>query len=319
MRLVGDNDFFENYYDAIVSLGNSCVVAENIRMNRLFSISSPFDWIVSLDTSQISRQFDTKFVAFFNKENQQLAENQDEEGHFVVLDGETNFVSRHDIPKDVCFDPDTFKTLESKFKHKVESFYRRIDFCKKVLFIRSANDVTNSEIVDLKKSLVQSFNNTEVYLLILRDSLNDSVHKIDKSTWVIYSKFNYTGINPNLSWKGDYKAWNKLFSKIKILSYLERLEEILTERLNNRTVVVWGMHGNFHEIESLLQRNGLDYYAYDKELSRTMESALLFKEPAFFLDKKKFFVIVNTRNYFSEIFKELSKKKFEAKNDFFFY
>lgn len=317
--IVGDYEFFDNYYDAIVSLGSSCAIAENIRMNGLFNISSPFDWIVSLDTSQVSRQFDNKFNSFFNHENQQLVEKQDEEGHLVILDKETNFVSRHDIPKGNFLHPDTYKTLNSKFKHKVESFYSRMNFCKKVLFVRHTNDVTNSEIIDLKKSLVQSFTNTEVHLLILKDSLDENVHKIEHSTWIVCSNFNYTGIKPNLVWKGDFIAWSEIFSKLKILSYLERLEEILRERLNSRKVVIWGMHGNFHEIESLMQKNGLDYYAYDKEISITMESEFLFKEPAFFLDKKKFFVIVNTRNYYSEIFRELSDKNFEAKNDFFFY
>ncbi|KWX73509.1 DUF1796 family putative cysteine peptidase [Paenibacillus jilunlii] len=314
-----DCELFDNYYDAIVSLGNSCATAENFKINGLANISSPFDWIVSNDTSQISKQFDTMFDSFFNLENQQLAENQDEEGHFVILDKGTNFISRHDIPKGDFVYPDTFKILNSKFTHKVESFYRRISFCNKILFVRRSKEVTNKEIIDLKQSLDQSFTDKEVHLLILKDSPNENIQRIKKDTWIVYSKFNYTGINPYVAWKGDYLAWGKIFFKIKTVSYLERLEKILTEKLNNRSVVIWGMQGDFHEIESVLQKNELEYYAYDKKLSITCENDHIFTEPIFLLDRKKFFVIVNTGNYYSEIFEDLLEYKFEMGTDCFFY
>jgi hypothetical protein len=85
-------------------------------------MSSPFDWIVSFDTSQVIKQFDTNFESFFNIENQQLAEKQDQVGHSIILDKDTMFISRHDIPSDNFVYPDTFKVLKSKFSHKSREF-----------------------------------------------------------------------------------------------------------------------------------------------------------------------------------------------------
>jgi hypothetical protein len=87
-----------------------------------------------------------------------------------------------------------------------------------------------------------------VYLLILKDCPNENIQEVKKDTWVIYSKLKYNGINHNEEWKGDYVTWKNILSKIKIVSYLERLEQVLMEKLNNRSIVIWGVSGNFSQI-----------------------------------------------------------------------
>lgn len=315
-------ELFNNYFDAVVSLGDRCVVAENLRINNLTAISSPFDWIISQHTSHVINQFDTDFTSFFNIENQQLAEIQDQEGHFVILDKHTSFESRHDIPipKESVVLTDAFKQLKLKLSHKVESFYTRINLCNRILFVRRSDDITDIDTIKLKESLERAFKNKEVYLLVLKNSPNESIHKIKKDTWVLHSRLKYVGISPYLSWQEDYGAWNSILNKIKLISPLERLEKILKEKLNNRSIIIWGMGNNFRQIENLLKLNGfLDYHAYDKKLSPSYRKDRILAEPTFLSDRKKFFVIVNTVKFYGEIFEVLSKNKFEMLNDYFFY
>jgi hypothetical protein len=290
-------ELFHHDYDAVVSLGNACATAENLKANGLVTISSPFDWIISQDTSQVIKQLCTRFASFFSVEHQYLAEDQRSGKHLVIVDKETNFVSMHDIPKETDDSLSAFKTLHAKFSHKIESFYRRISFCDKVLFVRRSDEATEQEMIELKQALDQSFADQEVHLLILKNNPDERIQEMENGIWVICSTFQYTGINPDIEWQGDYLAWRRVFSGIKTISSLERLERVLDERLNNRSVVIWGMRGNFREIESVLQKKGLKYYAYDKSLSTAFSHDRIFAKPIFLHDRSKYFVIVNTKSF----------------------
>lgn len=148
-------------YDVIVSIGNACNPAMELKRLGLRSFSGPLDWSVSSSLLNVSKLFEHRFRGFMEHSNMRL---MDEIGGYIE-DGEDQFkkayflkdeiydvLSVHDFPVNIQNDWTlSYESFKEKKERRVERYLHKIHTGNKVLLVRWFGDYEGA--VELEKVL----------------------------------------------------------------------------------------------------------------------------------------------------------------------
>jgi hypothetical protein len=313
-------DIFSNTYDSIISLGHSCMLCRQLQNNDLWITPSPFDWLISSSTVNVAKQFEQDFKYMFL--NTEITDNQVERSPNVIIrDTNSGFLSYHDVKKDDF--ENSYAVIYEKFQHKAKSLLFRIANSKKTLFIRKLEkDANLNDLSLLYDALRKRFPENDFNVLYIKQSDQEQGRAISKNQHLLCFDTKYKGINEDINWVGDNAAWQKALRGIKAVSRKDTILAALGKTLmslGNRKIVIWGLQYLYCEIEQLLLKNNMKYFAYDKALSQYQSNAGILQDTSFLDERDKPFVIVNTRGYHEGIIDTLLSHGFIMPRDCYYF
>jgi hypothetical protein len=188
-----------------VSLGSTCEVSHEIRHLNLRVAAFPFDWIGTIDYSQLSNIFVDNFAHFFDEKFLVPWEKNQR----VLLNTYYSLVFPHEGDWSPQEFKKTFEKFKIKFQRRIKRFNEISNYPGKVFFLRNAwpypddlatifKDSRNNEISDeialeLYQTLKNKFPTTDFTLVIINKSRGTEVLQSQISENII--KMNFTNID----------------------------------------------------------------------------------------------------------------------------
>lgn len=210
---------FQKDYDAIISLGERCIVAHHLERSNLRMQSYPFDWVITKNVGKVAETVEHGFRDWLRLEN--LHETGEvEQGHAVVEDISNGFVYPHIFPlgKPII---QTYSKVIPQHQARAQRFINDITENKKLLFIRT--NCSTEESRRLYKVLSNAAYPNEVYLLVV--NMNNfrafkEMPSLGKNICCV-EIFEHTD-----HWTGYAPHWDKLLNGLKytdraIFKYLD--------------------------------------------------------------------------------------------------
>lgn len=240
-------------YDMVCSLGERCMTAHQMRLNKLRSQSNPFDWIITEDTAQVVNTILNNFFHFFEKENIIITGSNKE--HLIIKDLSTGFRSPHDIKinSDFDFEYDAFK---SKYTHRISRFINQLQTASSILFVRTnANENDINELI----KLTAINTNARIDFLIINLTESNHVKKLPSQhpNVTVYEVSQISDL-PSDPWMGNHVHWRTVLSKYSLINYEDFLVDQIKEYSKNKPIVLWGFGGAGRKIYSHLLTNSPD-------------------------------------------------------------
>ncbi|WLD94277.1 DUF1796 family putative cysteine peptidase [Alkalihalobacillus sp. AL-G] len=204
-------------YSAIISLGNSCTPAAQLRRHKLRTFSAPFDWVVSHSLSDICNLFSKRFKDYMKFQNLQVIK-----GSSVYVDNEIvqpvksyfikdclyNIISVHDFP--VLPNQHwshNYTAVKVKVNRRVNRLLYVLENSDSLLFIRWK--ATQKEALELR-SVLSQLTKGEIHILVL-----NPVNNIDKINLLDWGLENICALKvPNQPENDQW--WDHIFSGITL-------------------------------------------------------------------------------------------------------
>lgn len=240
-------------YDVVCSLGERCMVAHQMRLNGLRSVSNPYDWMITHNLSAVVDSLLNQGNDFFPKERLVMEDEGSE--HLKIVDAETGFICLHEFRKSVSFDEE-YSVFAEKYNRRWERLLIQIAAAKSILFVRT--NVANEEIPLLLKS--QQLNpKARMDFLIINTVETEDVKRIPSGyeNVYIYEISNQPDVSYDV-WMGNHAHWKEVLAPYKAEDCRNWLEEGLSSIGSEKKLVVWGFGGagkkllaQFRAIENL--------------------------------------------------------------------
>lgn len=242
-----DTSLKQNSYEMVCSLGERCMTAHQMRLNKLRSESNPFDWLITTNINAVVNTILDGWKHFFQKEN--LIIEYKNGDHLKVTDLTTGFISLHDFNSNIPFDEEYNKFID-KYTQRINRFMNLIQSKNSILFVR--NNVNNNDIDTLLR-LTQLNPKAKIDFLIVNTTDTRNVKQLpsSKSNVAIYEISN----QPDLSydfWMGNHSHWKTVLSHYSLIGYQDWLVQALKKYVCNKTLVIWGFGGAGRKIVSHL-------------------------------------------------------------------
>lgn len=225
-------------YDVVCSLGERCMVAHQMRLNGLRSVSNPFDWMITWNLSAVVDILLNKGKGFFPKE-QLIIEEQTSE-HYKVTDSETGFICLHEFRCAVPLDEE-YRIFTEKYDRRWNRLLTQIASAKSILFVRT--NVAGDEIPKLLE-LQQLNPEAKTDFLIVNTIETEHIRRIPSSyeNVYIYEISNQPDISYDI-WMGNHAHWKEVLAPYKTKNCRNWLEEGLSSIPSEKKLVVWGFGG----------------------------------------------------------------------------
>ncbi len=191
-------------FDVVLSLGQSCQVAYQMKRRGLRTKSGPFDWF-TVPMAGLFAVLESNFENFMQEENLAIVENR--EGKLVVRDETTKIRSLHDFHAPHTIE-ETWPSFKAKMDRRVNAFRRDIAEAGTVLFIRYG--ISQDESIRLIEILKQMRNKKPCALLALDPSFSPGEEPYAEEVIPVYMPK-----QDNL-WKGHNAEWNRVLSPIRL-------------------------------------------------------------------------------------------------------
>ena len=194
-------------FDLVVSLGQSCQVAYQLKRRGLRSKSGPFDWFtVSIDA--LLSLLTTDFRDFMLRENLVVVENRS--GKLVVRDTLTTVRSLHDFYSESKETSEIvgYEAFRLKIDRRVASFRKDIASSPSMLFVRYG--ITREQSIALYSLLDEIRHGKRTALLVAADS--DEMEE----DWQLDNIYPVRLRFPKGRWKGNNKEWDKALGSVKL-------------------------------------------------------------------------------------------------------
>lgn len=201
-------------YDMVCSLGERCMVAHQMRLNGLRSISNPFDWMITHNLSAVVDSLLNQGNDFFSKERLVMEDEGSE--HLKIVDAE-------------------------KYNRRWERLLIQIAAAKSILFVRT--NVENEEIPLLLK-LQQLNSKARMDFLIINTVETEDVKRIPSGyeNVYIYEISNQPDVSYDV-WMGNHAHWKEVLALYKTKDCRNWLEEGLSAIGLEKKLVIWGFGG----------------------------------------------------------------------------
>lgn len=215
-----DNSFLNGQETLYISLGSDCQVAHYSRLAEVRKGTFPFDWMLTVNTSSVSRLIRDNFEysleeGFFEKHSMY---------DHVMVNNYYGIEYRHEWTSDLGTDFSNYKErmedIQLKYQRRVERFSRLADYKGKVFFIRVAfNPKLDSNMKSLPK---EQLSITHADAVELRDAIKERFPNLDfklviaNYTEVMKAPLNVEGVLEfKLSRLNDEKGILDMFNQLK--------------------------------------------------------------------------------------------------------
>ena len=209
--------------DCVISFGNGCRIAENLKKNNLRFFSTPFDWQMNYSLETVFNLLKEHGKNFFK--NYKLDSYYNEGTHLGLVDIDTKMVSLHDFSK---YLPNKVNEILFKYKHK-----RRFKRLHKILqdaqniCIVTVRSITTQEILSFIEKFSQLYTFKHLYFINIYDTENkekDEELIITNKDNVTILEYYFNDEHPNGNnkqtnpdyWLGNIDYWNKILAKITL-------------------------------------------------------------------------------------------------------
>lgn len=237
-------------YDMVCSLGERCMVAHQMRLNCLRSISNPFDWLISVNLDAVVDTLMSAGDAFFLKENVHLEDRGAE--HLTAIDSHTGFISLHDFVGLESFDEE-YENVMEKYHIRIQRLLDMIRKSESILFVR-----TNVKWEKLEKLLeLQQLNpKAQMDFLVVNTTKTEEVKMIpcQYDNVFVYEVSEQPDLKYDV-WMGNHAHWKQVLSQFSLKEYTDWLIEGLKKETAGKDLVIWGFGGAGKKIVSHLQAN----------------------------------------------------------------
>jgi hypothetical protein len=214
----------------IVSLGDACGIAYQLKKYDLRKTAYPFDWLKIMKWEDLNNVVDDEFTCFYNKENfkfKYFSEKfpQEESGTAYIYEN-NGILFCHDFNENF---EESYQRFIDKYKKRIYRFYELIHSDKEIHFIRYETkyykEITNdiSKFIKIiyninpycKFKLTVIINNyTNKDIKLDENIINDNVNLIIDNN----SLGNWT--RPNMNWKYIFETENNYNENINIQNFL---------------------------------------------------------------------------------------------------
>ena len=224
-----------SYWDAVISLGGSCQVAEQLNRFHLRDASYPFDWLFSEEAEYVIQALENRFDGFLAAEN--LTESPTVTGHRKITDNRYHMVHQHIFPLEVPWQQ-SYATVKETVDRRVRRFLSwgladvepqdtgsaKTEIAdrepshtkegKKILFIRTNLTMEQSE--RLSALLSKQFGE-KAFLLVINHTRNFQLKSILlKPNLQIYEIYDGNEFKNDDFWNGYAPHWNQLLFGVRL-------------------------------------------------------------------------------------------------------
>lgn len=207
--------------DCVITFGDGCEIAQNLKMNNLRFFSTPFDWEMNYSLETVFSLLKEHGKNFFK--NYKFDSKYNKRNHLGVIDTDNGMISLHDFNK---YLPNKINHIIFKYKHR-----RRFNRLEKILkeaqniCIITARQIKTEDILSFIWKFLQLYNFNHLYFINIYDTENEESNeqliKTQQNNVTIleycfnneHPKGNNTKTNPDY-WFGNVDYWNKILSKI---------------------------------------------------------------------------------------------------------
>ncbi|MED2765970.1 DUF1796 family putative cysteine peptidase [Bacillus thuringiensis] len=174
-------------YDDVISLGENCFTAINLKKYKLRKYSGPLDWFLSPNLSSINKLLKNNFIDFMNLKNMHVmvgenlifndGERQPILSH-IVKDEKYNITSYHDFS--IVSNEDwsiTYPDFKQKLNRRIDNFYKVLQDSQSILFVRWGGDFT--ETLELQSVLTNIVKNKFKILLLNPTGNENEINELD--------------------------------------------------------------------------------------------------------------------------------------------
>ena len=200
-------------YYPIISLGNNCQVAYQLRVHGLRYEAFPFDWIICPFEALIAL-IENGFENFLAPEYLVFVQNEKEK-HILNTFYGIKFL--HDFKLNPNF-MDDYEKIKITYERRIKRFYQKLGEPARALVIR--RKISKEQAIQLRQVLQKQFPLVDFLLLAVDNTLEI------KGDWQLEQIKNYyMPVCPEQTWKGDTALWTELFTKLGLQISLEEAQD----------------------------------------------------------------------------------------------
>lgn len=221
--------FFTKKYDLVVSIGEACSCATNLKINHLRKFSGPFDWLYGANLTKRIDYLLSDFEACFNREDFEFIDNGYRLAD-IYVNKKTGIVYNHDFPKGEQFSK-VFPKVKEKYQRRISRVLSALKNDKQVLLVYlelpnvagfESRGIGTNEIIACAKKLSNKYPNVDLLYIRHNETLKDKTNLCYRlrENLVIAECFNYErnniqadGSNTNL------RNVKTILQKIKLKGY----------------------------------------------------------------------------------------------------
>lgn len=225
-------------YEMVCSLGERCMTAHQMRLNKLRSESNPFDWLITTNITAVVDTLLNNWNNFFKREN--LVVQYVGPEHTNVMDSTTGFLSLHDFNSAKPFDEE-YDRFITKYTRRINRLMELICTSKSILFVRTNATEVDIENLQRLKTLNPS---ATIDFLIVNTTNTTSVRSIPSKYDNVY--IYEISDQPDLAydvWMGNHAHWKEVLSNYSLIGYQDFLVQALKQYTKEKTLVIWGFGG----------------------------------------------------------------------------
>lgn len=221
----------------IVSLGNACGIAYQLKRYNLRHNAYPFDWLKIMKWEDLNRVIESEFESFFNKDNFKFKYFSDkfpqEDGGVAHIYENSGILFCHDFNRHNDSDEDfeePYKKFIEKYKRRIYRFYNLIHSDKPIHFVRDELKYYSGIGKDIENFMKIIYNINPYCNFKLSVIINNYKHKdikIDEDIKInnnlnVIIDYNSIGnwTRPNINWKYIFDTENNYNEKINTQNFL---------------------------------------------------------------------------------------------------
>ncbi|WP_054941016.1 DUF1796 family putative cysteine peptidase [Paenibacillus ihuae] len=144
-------------YDVIYSLGQNCLVADQLSRHMLRKIGGVLDWVESPALPGVSQLLRNQFMNFMEFPNLAITGINEHAGCYIVRDAAYHIFSHHDFPlhENTPTQLMSYPKLRGKITRRVPRFLETLRNSNRILFIRTEGTIhETAELLDVLNTLV---------------------------------------------------------------------------------------------------------------------------------------------------------------------
>jgi hypothetical protein len=215
----------------IVSLGNACGIAYQLKKYGLRKTAYPFDWLKIMKWEDLNRLIEDEFESFFRGENFKFKYFSEkfpqEDGGSTYIYENNGILFCHDFTKNF---EESYKKFINKYSRRIYRLYDLIQSDKKIHFIRDELKYYTGIEKDISKFIdiiygINPYCNFKLSLIINNYKnkdikLNDNIIIDDNLNLIIDNNSIGNWTRPNINWQYIFETENKGNENINIQNFL---------------------------------------------------------------------------------------------------
>lgn len=217
--MANPEQMFDDKFDLVISLGESCGCAGFLNRTHLRTASYPFDWVGDVEFEDRVKLILNRFEGFLKKENLQIrskvGDTSVDHRCDTYKDTGSGIVLPHAFPSNVPLE-ESYESVKAKFDRRIDRLYSKVEASNKVLFVwyGMTSKVSIPCLVWAQRSMSELFGK-QVYILVLENKPMETGVLCEKpSEYALHYTFDFKIRIPGAA-MGDPKIACRFFSKIR--------------------------------------------------------------------------------------------------------